>query len=158
MHALIINTPRVKHCEACTHPSMYLSIFHMYAHSCTKVILVEDGKDRHPSSRLWPPNRQDVKRRDAERLRKDSEQLEQLGWIEDRDEDICSSRKRKKLERKLEIKAREKMNKLEEEARAKRWDGESSTFSSNEEDLSENYDDSTCPEGPPAPIIIKTPE
>ena len=136
---------------------MHLSIFHVYAHSCTKVILVEDGNLRHPNSRLWPPNRQDEKRR-AERLRKDSEQLEQLGLIEDRDEDICSSRKRKKLERKLEEKARARWNKLEEEARAKVWDGKSSTFSSNEEDLSDNYDDSTCPEGPPAPIIIKTPE
>ena len=136
---------------------MDLSIFHMYAHSCTKVILAEDGKDRHPNSRLWPPNRQDVKRR-AERLRKDSEQLEQLGWIAGRDEDICSARKRKRLERKLEEKARARMNKLEEEARAKRWDGSSSTFSSNEEDLSDDYDDSTCPEGAPAPVIIKTPE
>ena len=123
---------------------MHLSIFHVYAHSCTKVILVEDGNLRHPNSRLWPPNRQDEKRR-AERLRNG-------------DEDICSSRKRKKLERKLEEKARARWNKLEEEARAKVWDGKSSTFSSNEEDLSDNYDDSTCPEGPPAPIIIKTPE
>ena len=54
---------RGKHREACTHPSMYISLLPMYAHSCNKVVLVKDGKELAPNSRVWPENRHGEKRR-----------------------------------------------------------------------------------------------
>ena len=54
---------RGKHREACTHPSMYISLLPMYAHSCNKVVLLKDGKELAPNSRVYPENREGQKKR-----------------------------------------------------------------------------------------------